>query len=484
MGHDSVPRYIANFDSASAMVRAVAHYLRGADFPNLGIYPGPFEPALWAYGTAVNALPERLREKVYIWSGWSEAIPPEQLGTVRSERIARWVVSAYPRRPYPAVLIGSSNGALVHLCAALGIPWLPQTFLIPVRRSGVHPDEPVQDLEWARGPAQPLLDANPDLVLHHMHDANQDRLMIQQMTYFRVKQRRLGAAYERFLEETLEPGATLFLVECGLTWRTVRVADRHVFQHGAPGGATADEYHHGSRRVAEYLARYGSPRRRWEAPAPDGESPEAEWGFEPALRADVERFAHERGYRVRRLVFEHPEQMSPLVADLYRWWYQGRRLPANRLLAESFIVMEPWWALRTGSVPFWMLFNVEPSADSLGRYLDRVAPYDEIYIMLFSHGVESVGLASIEQWRSVLRRARRRGDFLGVDEEAYPRDFATFINYHRDVARKIVARYPLPGPLTLRQLDTFLGAVGNRYEVQWTDHGCPGEDRCSGGNGG
>jgi len=91
------------------------------------------------------------------------------------------VVSHYPKRHYPSAVIGSSNGALVHLSAALGIPWLPQTFLIPVRRSGVPPDEPAEELEWGREPARELLAANPELRLHHMFDPNQDRLMARRM---------------------------------------------------------------------------------------------------------------------------------------------------------------------------------------------------------------------------------------------------------------------------------------------------------------
>src|SRR2546430_7787778 len=71
--------------------------------------------------------------------------------------------------------------------AALGIPWLPQTFLVPVARSGFHPDEPCQNVRWAEEPACVFLQANPDIQLHHMHDPNQDRLMLQRMTYFRVK---------------------------------------------------------------------------------------------------------------------------------------------------------------------------------------------------------------------------------------------------------------------------------------------------------
>jgi len=59
----------------------------------------------------------------------------------------------YPRRTYPAAVVGSSNGAAVHLWGALGIPWLPQTFLVPVARSGVHPDEPFDAMHWAVEPA-------------------------------------------------------------------------------------------------------------------------------------------------------------------------------------------------------------------------------------------------------------------------------------------------------------------------------------------
>lgn len=458
------PGYIADFDSASVMMRALGRFLSGKHFPGLGLQPRAMAPLIGM----VNRLPVPLRDGFYTWMGWLEAIPPKRLQEVDAEELARWTVGEYPRRRYPGAMIGSSNGANVHLCAALGIPWLPQTYLIPVRRA-LAPDEPRLDMEWGRRHAASLLGVNRELQLHHMNDANQDRLMIRRMTYFRVKRRRLGEAYEEFLEETVEPGGTLFLVECGFSWPTTAVSERHVFQHGALGGATADEFHHGSVRVRRYLARYGSKRRRWDPPEPDGVGPEAEWGFEPALREDVERFARRRGFRVRRIAFDQPEDLSPLVADLYRWWYRSRGMPANRLVAESFIVMEPWWVVRTGSVPFWMVFNKEPSASGLEAYLDRTEPYDHIHMMLFSHGVESVGLVPIERWRSVIGRARRSCGFLGVDERAYPRDFAAFIRYNIDFEKKIAARYPMPGPLSLRQLDAFLEESDGRYPVRWIE---------------
>jgi hypothetical protein len=135
-------RAIANFDSAAAMLRALARLLHGKDFPALGVArkARPLAPLL-------NALPEAARERIYIWSGFGEAISARKLEQVRSDEIARWVVGEYPRRRYRVAFVGSSNGAIVHLAAALGAPWLPQTFLVPVRHDGLEPDDPRAALE-------------------------------------------------------------------------------------------------------------------------------------------------------------------------------------------------------------------------------------------------------------------------------------------------------------------------------------------------
>jgi hypothetical protein len=463
------PDYLADFDSATGMLRALAASLHGEGIPLLGAMPRSRAPAMTLLASTVNRLPKPLQEQVYVWSGWLEAVSPRTLPSVSGDEVAAWMTSVYPQRQYPAVVVGSANGAAVHLWAALGIPWLPQTFLVPVARSGVRPDEPRQELHWAEPHAEIVLRQNADLELHHMHDPVQDRLMVRRMSYFRFKRRTLGAAYERFLRECLEPGGTIVVMECGLAWPTTRYGDRRVFQFGALGGATVDEMMHGGARVEDYLRRHRSHRTRWDPPQPDGISPEAEWGFAPALRADVEAFARRHGYRVRRVLFEDPEDLSPMVADLYRWWYQRLGAADNRLVVDSFILMEPYWTIRTRSVPFWMVFNKEPSWHAVDRYLRDAPSFDEVLITLFSHGVDSIGLVPIEQWRQLGHRAARGTGFIGVDERAFPRDFAVFVRYHFDFLRKIRARYPMPSALTLAELNEFLREAPNRYRVQWVD---------------
>jgi hypothetical protein len=441
------------------MTMALARFLHGLDTPPLG---QPAARALLPVARAANRLPVRAKETIYSAASGAEARPARRLAALDIEPVAAGITGLYPRRRYPAVMLGSSNGALVHLCAALGVPWLPQTLLLPLRQRDVAVDDPAHAAHAFDATARALLARNPDLVLHHMHDPNQDRLTLRRVAYFRVKRTRLGAAYERFLTRTLAPGGVLLLTECRQRWPTTRIADRHVFQFGAVGGMPAQEYRDGGPRVADYLRRYGIARTGWQAPPADGDSPEAEWGFADELRDDVLAFAGRHGYHVRRLIFDDPQDLSPLVADLYRWWYRQRGLPADRLLVESFILIEPWWTLRTGSVPFWTTFPVQPSADGLAHYLDRSDPYDQVHLTLFCHGVESVGLASADRWRSLLRRARVTGAFAGVTPGQYPRDLATFFAYQRAI-RAVPARHPMPGSLSLHTLEAFLGAHGHRY---------------------
>ena len=455
-----VNKYVADFDSATAMLRALSLFLRGKDFPMLGT-----QSVSNPLYMLVNRLPRSLQEAIYIFGGWAEAIRPERIDQANAGEVARWVAEKYPRREYPVVALGSSNGAATHLFAACGVPWLPQTFLVPVRHPGLDPDEPQKAVEHFRPLGEKVLRRNPELQLHHMHDANQDRLMIQTMGYFRLKFRQLPPAYKESLTNSLQPGGTILLVECGLRWPATAVGEHYYFQHGALGGLEPDEYENGSPAVANLLRTHGSRRTKWEWPPTDIQAPEAEWGFEPAWREEILDLARQRGWRVQRLIFDRPEAISPLVADFYRNGYAKRGLPANRLLVCSFIVMEPWWTLRTGSVPFWMLFNKQPSAAALRNYLESRPAFREIYLTLFSHGVESAGLVSISEWRELLAYAQPPGEFLGVDESAYPRDFAVFVRYHL-AAKRIAARYPMPGPLSWSTFEDFLKTSPQDYRVQ------------------
>jgi hypothetical protein len=459
-------RIVAGFDSGTAMLRRLASFdavradgnAGSAGSTGNGGDPdalGPGTHVLAAAATAANRAPRPLKERLYAASGGAEAVPRHRVADIDSDALAEWVTGHYGRGRRDVAFVGSANGALTHLAAALGARWLPQTLLIPVRRHGVPPEDGSEDLRRMRSTGEALVRANPDWRLHHMHDPVQDRLMIAHMCYFRVKWLRLPAAYRESLRETLPRGGTLVVSDCALRRPTTAVGERYVFQHGGFGGATQDELRHGGPRVRAYLRAYGSDYRAFTAPEPDGEHPEAEWGFAPELMADLEELAAQEGWRLVRLRYDEPESLSPAVADLYRDLYRRRGIPPNRLLAETFMLVEPYWALRTGSVPYWAVFNTEPSQRALADYLDRSEDFEEIRLGLFSHGVESVGMAGAADWARVLDRATKVGTFLGTDPEHYPRDFAVLFRFRRELAR-VRGRQALPEPVTWDEAEESL----------------------------
>jgi hypothetical protein len=60
-----------------------------------------------------------------------------------------------------------------------------------------------------------------------MFDPNQDRLMVQRMTYFRFRHLELPTAYARFLEKVLDPGGTIVIMDGDLAWPVTRCGERH-----------------------------------------------------------------------------------------------------------------------------------------------------------------------------------------------------------------------------------------------------------------
>lgn len=435
------------------MLTATAAALRGERFERVG------RGRLTAAVSSASALtPRRVRETAATLVGGAGAVPPGRLGDLDAEDLSSWVVGHYPRRRYPAIAVGASSGAAVHLWAALGVPWLPATLLVPFRHRSRDVDDPAGVIAAGARAAAPLLAANPALAAHQMHDPNHDRLMSRAMGYLRLKRLALGSVYERFLADHLAPGGEVVLLTDRSTWPVTQVGERHVFQFGGQGGAGVEEYLDGGPRVRAFLAAHGSAHRRWRPPRPDALAPEAEWGSPPQLAADVRRWAAATGHRVRELVVDTPEDLSGPVADLHRRWYAARGLPTDRLLVESFVVLDPVGALRSGRVPFWTVFPTRPSLQRLQEHLAASPPYADAAVAVFSHGTRSIGYAPPAQWQEALGGARLLGGRAG----RYPAEFAALSRYGRAL-RRDRPRRPLPdAPLPLSVLDDLSAVLAER----------------------
>jgi hypothetical protein len=461
-GRARAARYLVDFDSGVNMVRALARFLRGKDHRGLSMGPGSR-----ALADLTSSLPTRARRGIFSGMGALQGIPLDQARRISADDLSDWAVSQYGPGPYPVVVVGSASGGALHLAAALRAPYLPQTLLVAVRDLRTHPDDAVGAMEALAPTTRLVAQRNPDVSVYHMHDPAQDRPMVEGMAYLRLKRHRLGRAFERFLEERLAPGGTVLVVESTRTWRSRAVGDRAFFQFGCLGGLSEEEYHDSGPRVADYLARERSSYRRWDPPEPDARRPEAEWGFDPALLRDLEQVSARFGYRLRRLVVSEPQDLSPMVADLYRWWYRRRGMSGQRLLVESYVQWDPLWVLRLGAVPFWCRFNMSTDYDELERYLRTAKPYDDVSVNLFSQGLWSPGVVPVGHWhRLATSFAQVNGDVIGVDEDAYPLDTGSTLRFQPAFAA-LPARHPLPAPLDLADVDHVVATAATSDRLSW-----------------
>lgn len=427
---------VAQFDSATGLVAALSAALQGKPFPHLG-QPGAFSPLVRAGGH----IPWPLLRKIYTRVGATEGVDPARLGDVDLAAVARWLTDQYPRRRYPAVFVGSSNGALAHLAAAIGAPWLPGTVLVSVSRVG-DPDRPIDALRFGERHAPALLARNPDVALHHMHDQAQDELMVSRMTYLRTKWQRLPTAYADFLDSSLLPDAPVIMVDDRSRWPVVRISERHVFQPGAQGGLDP----------ADYLERPHTP-------TPDEKAPEAEWGAEPQFLAAAADWGRSHGRRVVTITLPGTQEAAHPAATVFRDWYRSRGQANDQLLVPTFIVTDPWLTMITGSVPFWSFFSVQSARAALEDHLARSDPYAVVRLLLFQHGADSPGIATPADWTATIERYGARADFLGLDTAKFPHDIGFLGRYGSRLARLPRARR-LWSPLDVNTALSGLAAAG------------------------
>ena len=427
---------VALFDSATALVAALSAALQGKTFPHLG-QSGAYSPLVRAGGH----LPWPLLRQIYIRVGASEGVDPARLGDLDLAAVAHWLTEQYPRRRYPAVFVGSSNGALAHLAAAIGAPWLPGTVLVPVARVG-DPDRPIDALRFGERHAPALLDRNPDVALHHMHDQAQDELMVSRMTYLRTKWQRLPTAYTDFLDSSLLPDAPVIIVDDRSRWPVVRVGERHVFQTGAQGGLDPQDY-------------LGRPH----TPTPDEEAPEAEWGADPDFLAAAAEWGRTHGRTVVTMTLPGPQEAAHPVARVFRDWYARRGQADDQLLVPTFIVADPWLTMITGSVPFWAFFSVQSVRAALEDHLARSDPYAVVRLMLFQHGADSPGIAHPDDWAATIEKHGARPDFMGLDIDRFPHDFGFLGRYGPRLAR-LPRAHRLWSPLDVNTALTGLAIAG------------------------
>jgi hypothetical protein len=451
---------VADMESSVTAVRMVAGFLAGTKTPVMSGVPSSKVAA-----DVVSVLPQRLQKKAFELAGRSAALRHKRVNDIDVDDIDQWVVDEYSaertgRQTYPAVMIGAVSGAAFFLASALGIPFLPQTTLVAVKDADPAPDEPKHAMHrWAPA-AREIAENNPRISVYHMHDPAQDRPMMEKTAFFRLKRAGLGPVYQEFLQHHLAPGGHIITLENTRTWRVTQTGERSFFQLGCLGGLLEEEYFTGSQRLSDFLQTEGSARRHWDAPAATGRLPDGEWGFDPALAEELDDVARRNGWQRRRLYQNEPQDASAFIAELFRDWYRRLGWEDNRLLAQTYTMLDAETTIATGSVPFWNRFHMQPSFNVLSEYLESTQEYAEILVSLFSNGVRSPGLVELSQWEELAtRHASTRGGVIGVNPKTYPLDAGHPLRY-RQALESVGPHRDLPESLTVADIDAFAHTYG------------------------
>jgi hypothetical protein len=314
----------------------------------------------------LNSLPVGLSKTAVRQRFQASALDPEEalaVGTVDLVDARLNDYAALRGQKFPAIMIGAAmGGATAHLAALLGIPFLPQPFILGMR-GGSPDDELDAHLELTSRVARHVLDQNPELMAIAHFDPIHDGWLTRVVSHLRFKLITLPEGYRRFIQDVLEPGGVILFLDCGAQWLQYQIGERHRYQIGGWGGLPAREFLDGSGRIDTALEQAGSPHRGgWSlGDRRTLELPESEWGSEPGLASAVEGFAEEKGYRFERIVGKDPQDFSMLAYTAHRSFYAGQNRQAQGVVVETFTQYDPGLTLRAGLIPLWLIFNTTDS---------------------------------------------------------------------------------------------------------------------------
>ncbi|MFC0527469.1 hypothetical protein [Phytohabitans kaempferiae] len=429
------------------LVTATARALHGRDCGDLGR-----RPMLARYGGVLASGARRAAAR----TASQAAVPLAATSAVDADDVARWIVGQYPRRSYPAVIVGSPHGAAAHLATAAGVPWLPSGFEMAVQWPDGSPDDPNAALTHGAAVAARLLAANPALTIRQVHDPVLRGVLAGSTVSLHVRWQHLPDPYREFLSAQLDRNAAVIVVRDMRTWPVLDVGAGHTFQLGSPAsGLDAAEFRTAGTQLCQALRYLDADRVRWRPPTSSCPERYTETGVEAGFEESVRAWARARRLRLHRVLYAAPEAFSAAVADLHRQWLRGAGKTGNRLVVESGRLLDPAQVLRAGMVPYWCETPSSRAAMALSWWLAGSTTFSSVDVLVDGFGVPTAATANPSQWNAAAKFGAKRA---AVDPAAT--NLAMFplpVRHATAVLRSQAADLPPPPPLTP---DAAMEAIG------------------------
>ena len=391
---------VEGFDSGTRVVREVAEALTGEGRSILECYPWGSR----AFLGLVSLFPEATRIALIEWGmRLSVGHAARDAGHVDVDALFRWCVALYPdERRYEAIVVGSPNGAVAHLAALLGAPFLTTSFGLAFRHPTMDADDAAAYVSSARSAVRAIRSANPQsgykLIAHY--DPLHDRSLVEVAAFVRLKLTELPATYAAFIDRHLSPDGRLILIDCSYPWPQLVFGDGDFLQMGGLGGVAPETY-----------------LERWPSEHPVAVRRESEWGCPEGFADSVCRWAEDRGIGVVEIRFDHPWTYSLLARDAYLACAGVRQ---DHLLIDCFNHLNPRTNVETGIPALWLPFNTVDGPALVESAL-RDETFERILFAPLPSFANSPDTAPLDAWIDLLGRFGSVEPF-GIGPRLYPAD--------------------------------------------------------------
>lgn len=401
-------------ESASPRItRAVAAALSNTPFESFS-FPRWQELLL----ALLNVCPAWLARLAVGWDVGRSAHPPDLATHLHVEDLVTQRLRDYEHLAgtFPVVVVGSAlGGAAAHLAVALGGPFLPQPFVLNFK-GGTADDDVAEHFSKSRALGEAILRNNAGVLVIGHFDPVHDGWLTGLINHIRVKLLTLPAGYRQFLRARLQKGGSIVYLDCRASWPQFKVGERHVYQVGGWGGIAPMTFLEGAPSIDAFLEARGSPHRGgWRlSDLPLEWGPESEWGSEPGLAEELERFAQVEGFEFVRLSMDEPSDFSRLAFHSYQRTYALSGIEAQGVLIEMFTQYDPMAVPRGGLLPLWLVFNTEDSLavlEDMRKFFPETAPVFFSALVTLSRTPDmvpwKVWVAALDglDWRSIGARA-------------------------------------------------------------------------------
>jgi len=277
-------------------------------------------------------------------------------------------------RKFDALIFGAPNGGIVHLAAAMGIPYICSQFRVPTKISSEGKDDLRSYAEVAEFVGERWSAKCDWSSVCCLADPIHDRMDMGHYAHIRAKFIDVPPVFRDFIRKHLKLGGTLIFVNVTYPWIKHRLGDRVHLQVGGLGEIKPREYIDGSERIDKFLEAEGATHRGgWRLPEYElVERPESEWGTEPELKESVQSYCDEEGYELMCLEQNHPAGFNILAAHAMHLKHTADGGKCGGYSINIFWGLCPTMVLRARLLSCWFTFTDRESLNISERQLHRL----------------------------------------------------------------------------------------------------------------